>query len=124
MQSRGLEGKERLGCVQKIDCKEPCVKYIVCFDEVVTLKALLLLEPSNIAILLVSSSREMLPPLPSIDSFVFCSSAEESSCVEEQRYLFVPEVKIELEYWTGPTMVDSLFMLCWFVLLFHFCILW
>ena len=46
----------------------------------------LLIEPSNRAIL-----KEMLPPLPSVDSvFVsVSSSAEESSCVEEQRYLFV-----------------------------------
>ncbi|KAL5494317.1 hypothetical protein EMCRGX_G015623 [Ephydatia muelleri] len=43
---------------------------------------------SNRAILVVSSSKEMLPPLPSVDSAVLVSSsAEESSCVEEQRYL-------------------------------------
>ena len=50
----------------------------------------LLIEPSNRAILVVSSSKEMLPPLPSVDSAVLVSSsAEESSCVEKQRYLFV-----------------------------------
>ena len=50
---------------------------------------LCLLNPVT-AILVVSSSKEMLPPLLSIDSAVFVSSsAEESSCVEEQRYLFL-----------------------------------
>ena len=58
---------------------------------------------------MVSSSKEMLPPLPSVDSVVLVSSsAEESSCVEEQ--MCIPEVKNELEHWTGLTMVDSLFM--------------
>eukprot|EP00731_Ephydatia_muelleri_P003353 Em0001g3353a len=49
----------------------------------------LLIEPSNRAILVVSSSKEMLPPLPSVDSVLVSSSAEESSCVDEQIYLFV-----------------------------------
>ena len=66
----------------------------------------LLIEPSNRAILVVSSSKEMLPPLPSVDSVLVSSSAGVKLCGRTKIFICIPE----LEHWTGPTMVDSLFM--------------
>ena len=76
---------------------------------------------------MVSSSKEMLPPLPSVGSvFASVSSSAESQAVWKNKDIRIPEVKIELKHWTGPRMVDSLFMfivcdvgLCFF---FIFCI--
>ena len=73
----------------------------------------MLIEPSNRAILVVSS-KEMLPPLPSVDSvFYFCVIVYRGVklCGRTKIFICIPEVKNELEHRTGPTMVDSLCLL-------------
>ena len=47
----------------------------------------------------------MLPPLPSVDSVLVSSSAEESSCVEEKRYLFV-SLRSKTNSNTGQALAD------------------